>query len=106
MQSCFLQTEKHRIGAIEGAESALGQPIAWPTVRFSACRESKLQLFFAAFIENAKDVSGIAQIEAWQWFDEWQDAMDARILGRNWPIIDQAKRHAVCTIGLTKTIIF
>src|SRR6266516_3371365 len=53
VQAGFLQPEKHRIGAIKRPETALGQTIARPTIGLGPCGESKLQLFFAAFFENA-----------------------------------------------------
>jgi putative N-acetylmannosamine-6-phosphate epimerase len=70
MQSCFLQTEKHRIGAIESAEPALRQAIAWPAIGLIARRKSKLQLFFTAFFEDAQNVSRVAQVETLQRLDE------------------------------------
>ena len=105
MQSCFLQTEKHRISAIQCAESALGQTISGSAIGFIACGESKLQLFFAAFFEDAQDVSRITQVETRQRLDERQNAMEVRIFGRDRGVVDEAKRRAVCAISLAEPII-
>ena len=88
MQSCFLQTEKDGIGAIQRAESALRQTISRPAIGLITCRKSKLQLFFAAFFEDAQNVSRITQVETRQRLDEGQNAMNARVLGCDWDVVD------------------
>ena len=77
VQSRFLQTEEDRIGAIERAESALGQTIARSAVAARRVSEAELQLFFAAFFENAQNVSRITQVETRQRLDERQNAVHA-----------------------------
>ena len=48
------------------------------------CRNSELQLFFAALFENAQDVARLAQVETRQRLDERQNAVQVRIRGRDW----------------------
>jgi len=105
MQPCFLQTEKHRVGAIERPKSARRQTISRSAIGFIACRKSKLQLFFAALFEDAQNVSRITQIETRQRLDEGQNAMHACVLGCDRCIIDEAKWRAVCAISLAEPII-
>ena len=105
MQARFLQTEKNRIGAIERAESALGQTIPRPSVRLFTGWKSELQLLFAAFLEDAQNVSRIAQVETRQRLDEREDAVVARVLGRDRGVIHQPKRRAVCGVSLAEAII-
>src|SRR5712692_867925 len=105
VQSRFLQTEKNWIGAIEGAETALGEPIARSSVWFGARWKAELQLLFAALFENAQNVSRIAQVETRQRFDERKNAMIARLFGRNRRVVDQPQWTAVGSVGLPEAII-
>src|SRR3989442_1882042 len=83
VQACFLQPEKNRIGAIEGAEPALGQTISRAAVWFGARRKPELQLFFSTFFEDAQDVSRIAQVETRERLDEGENAVHVRVLRRD-----------------------
>ena len=105
MQPCFLQTEKHRVGAIKRPKTSLGQTVSRSAIRLVTCWKSKLQLFFTAFFEDAQNVSRITQVETRQRLNEGQNAMDARILGRDRSVVDEAKWRAVCAISLAEPII-
>src|SRR6267143_4158640 len=82
VQPGFLQTKKNRVGAIERAESPLGQTIPRPAVRLFTGWKSELRLLFAAFLEDAQNVSRVAQVETRQRLDEGQNAALARVFGR------------------------
>ena len=71
----------------------------------STCRKSELQLLFAAFLEDAQDVSRLAQIETRQRIEERQNAVQLRVLRRDRRVIDQAQRRAVRAVGLAEAIV-
>ena len=107
MQACFLQTEKDRIGAVEvcrvraRTNGVRGLPGGSSLVGSPSCK-----LLFAAFFENAQNVSRIAQVETRQRLDEGQDAVDARVFRRDRRVVDQVERRAIGAVGLAEAIIF
>src|SRR5438270_4041902 len=95
VQSCFLQTEKDRIGAIQCSETALRKAAIGFAVWFRTGRQSEGELRPPAFFENAQNVSGVAQIKSWQRFDERQDAVNLRFFGGDRRVVDQLQRRAI-----------
>ena len=91
VQPRFLQTEENRIGAVERAESALGQTALRFAGRFVDCGKSQsCNCFASALFENAQNVSRLAQVETRQRIDERQDAVQLGVLWRDRRVIDQA----------------
>jgi hypothetical protein len=59
-------------------------------------------LFFAALLEDAQDVSGVAQVEPRHRIEKRQDAVDLRVVRRDWRVVVQAERRAVRAVGLAE----
>ena len=73
MEPSFLEPEKNGIGAIVCAEAAIGKTAPRTTGWFGIERNAELQRFFAAFFENAQDVPGLAEGEAREWFEKFEN---------------------------------
>ena len=106
VQSRFLQTEENRVGAVERAEAALGQTSQWSSIWFVRRRDTELQLLRAALLENAQNISGIAEVETRERIEERQDAVQQRVGRRDRRVVDETKRCAVRAVGLAEAIIF
>ena len=81
MQARLLQTEKNRVGAIQSAEAALGEPAKWTTGRFGVEGNSQLKRFLTAFFEDPKDVAWLAQCKTRERFEKFQHSARASFLG-------------------------
>ena len=62
-------------------------------------------MFFAALLENAQDISGIAQIEARERIEKRKDAVEFGVVRRDGRIVDHAQRNAIRTVGLAEPVI-
>ena len=89
MQPCLLNAEENRVGAIQRAQSALGQTPERFAVRFLCRGNAELQLFIAAFLEDAQDISRVAQVEPRDRFEKWQDAVDLGVVRRDGRVISR-----------------
>ena len=65
----------------------------------------ELQLFLAAFFEDAQNIARLAQVETRQRIEERQNAVDLRVFGVTGVWIDQAQWRAVRAVGLAEAII-
>src|SRR5205814_2059835 len=100
-----LQTEKNRISPVEGAEAAFRKPAQRFSRRFLRGRYAQLQLLFAAFLEDAQNVSGVAQIETRQGIEEGENAVKPGVGRRYGSVVDQAQRRAIGAIALAEAVI-
>src|ERR1700682_5343636 len=105
VQSRFLQTKKNRIGAIQGSKSALGQTALGVTGRFIGRGKTERELFAAAFLENAQNVSRIAQVKTRQRLEERKDSVHQGVFGRDRRVVDQLQWRAIRAISLAEPII-
>src|SRR5205814_2499083 len=105
VESCFLQTEKYRIGPVECAKAALGKTPVRFAVWFRTGRHPEGERRSTTFFEDSKNVARIAQVEPRQRVDQWQNTVNPGVLGANRGVIDQLERGAIKPIGLTKAVI-
>src|SRR3979411_1488115 len=105
VQSRFLQTKKNRIGAIQGSKSAFGQTALGFTGRFIGRGKTEGELFAAAVLENAQNISGISQVKTRQRLEERKDSVRLGVFGRDRRVVDQLQWRAIPAISLAEPII-
>ncbi len=105
MQPRFLNPEENRVGAIERAETALGEAAQWFARRFGHGGDAELQGLLAAFLEDAQRVARLAEIETRQRLEEREDAVHSRIFRRHRRVVIQPQRRARRAVSLAEDVI-
>src|SRR5262249_50096161 len=85
------------------AEAALAQSVRRFAWRLVDERQPQLELPLLAALEDAKDVAGLAHLEARQRIEEGQDALVERLLGRGRRDPGEAAGPAVFVVALPES---
>ena len=105
MQAGLLQAEINGIGAIQRAEAALGEAAKWPTGRLGVEGNSQLERLLAAFLEDTKDIAGLAEGKTRERFEKFEDSARASLF-RCWCVGITQLSGAAGAVGLTEVRIF
>lgn len=106
MQAGFLQIQENGVDAVERSKAALRQAAGRMARFLLRVGIAQLELRLTALFKNAQSVSRLADGELRQRFDEWQDTVQASVVGRDRIGIQQGQRLAIRAVGLTVTIVF
>jgi len=74
-QPRFVQSNKHRVGAVAGAESSFTKSNSWAPGFLEHVGDSDLGYCGATSFEDSQDVSGLSDLKTWQGFQERQHSL-------------------------------
>ena len=105
MQPRLLQIEKHRVNAIERAETSLGEAAGGLARFFERIGISQLQLFFPSPLEDAQNVARLGGRKSRQRINERQNTVSHRHFWSDRHRTFQTQWNAVQSVSLPEAII-